>query len=136
MILPIYSKVALVSAVIIVIFGSGYHFGELKATKVYLPMVEKLKAAIDASNQAAKLIAQNQEEMYVKTKAESANLANRIHNHYRMLSNKNDTNSVTDSSIGNDETSCERGFVERCALDAGAVIVWQQWAIGNQIPVR
>lgn len=142
----IYIKWALAGAIILAMFGAGYHYGELNSAKVYIPQLEQLKAAIDASNQAAKLIVQNQEEIYHASKIkleDSAALINLYRERMLHTASQISTSTPADRPCGaNLSSAADSTRADELAFEAGCfeLAIWheacREMVVGNKFPVK
>lgn len=128
------------------VYAGGYHQGEQKATKEYLPQIQQLKDAIDTADKEARQKQSEYKENNDEIQRQNDQRVNNIRDYYKRLlqsmPSQNNPGSSPSGSQATDGTSCQSTITgcpasieENCALDANKVKSWQEWAIKNKIPV-
>lgn len=133
--------------VVIVLVGTGWHFGSRSATKEYLPQLEALKAGIEAADAQAYETQHEQEKNHEQVeKSHADNVASVVKFYARMLREAGNKVGSIPAASGSkivDGTPCECGvskpdieFARSCALDAVKVINFQRWVVANKFTIQ
>lgn len=133
-------------AALVVSFLAGMGVETVISDRHYIPQIEQLKTQIDSASHAAKLIVQNQEEIYHASKVkldDSTALINLYRERVLHSASKVSASPAPDRTCGSDIPSAASGArSDDLAFEAGCfqLASWheacREMVVGNRFPVK